>query len=58
MKNEKLDLKELKVKSFVTDLDKGGKNTVKGGLHDSVGFTECNVQEPTKGFCTHVQNCE
>lgn len=31
MKNKKLNLNELKVKSFVTDLENGKENTVKGG---------------------------
>jgi len=31
MKNKKMNLSELKVKSFVTDLKKGKENTVKGG---------------------------
>ena len=31
MKNKKLNLDELKVKSFVTDFENGKENTVKGG---------------------------
>jgi|GEM_PF-5074818 len=32
MKNKKLNLNQLRVKSFVTDLENGKQNTVKGGL--------------------------
>jgi len=47
MKNKKMNLSELKVKSFVTDLEKEKENTVKGGrnsegYHESNGpFSEC-----------------
>ena len=53
MKSKKLNLDELKVKSFVTDLEKKSHKTIKGGLQtivtcgfgqgwcDSYNITEC-----------------
>lgn len=46
MKKSKLNLNELKVKSFVTDLENGKENTVKGG-HDC---------DPTH-TCPPTNNC-
>ncbi len=43
MKSKKLHLNELKIKSFVTDLDKQGAETVKGGLFS---FIICNGDDP------------
>lgn len=39
MKNKKLNLSELKVKSFVTDLENEKGNTIKGG--SMIGNTDC-----------------
>jgi|GEM_PF-2932956 len=52
MKNKKLNLKELTVKSFVTDLENEKEQTVKGG-----GFSNgsiCNTVEPE--FCNWTYN--
>jgi len=48
MKNKKLNLSELKVKSFVTDFKNGEDNTVKGGLRvlRSAGGCEISVGCP------------
>lgn len=40
MKSKKLNLSELKVKSFVTDLENGVGNTIKGG-NSMIGATDC-----------------
>jgi len=45
MKNKKLNLNELKVKSFVTDLEAGKENTVRGGG----GSNECSPGAPSTG---------
>ncbi len=50
MKNKKLNLNELKVKSFVTDFDSADSNTIKGG-----GFSD-NCQ--SDGGCMLSFNCE
>ena len=47
-KSKKLNLKELKVKSFVTDFENGKENTVKGG---DVSERGCTL-EPHKSLCT------
>lgn len=43
MKNKKLNLNELKIKSFVTDLDNGKENTVKGGADQRTTPNVCVV---------------
>lgn len=49
MKNKKLNLNELKVKSFVTDLEKSSANTAKGGLET---WAPC-ITQPIQGVgCT------
>jgi hypothetical protein len=44
MKNEKMNLADLKVKSFVTDFKKDEENTIKGGrtVYCSIGgYSQC-----------------
>lgn len=43
MKKTKLNLKDLKIESFVTDLDNASKNDVKGGGVDS-GVRTCWIE--------------
>ena len=50
MKNKKLKLDELKVKSFTTTMNSQGENTVKGGVYtggwyvsEDAGGTGCNT---------------
>lgn len=62
MKNQKLRLNSIKVKSFVTKVDKAAEKTVKGGG----GYTEAPMQtwEMNGGDCfkwytteCHTANC-
>jgi hypothetical protein len=51
MKNKKLNLEDLKVKSFVTEIQDEMSETAKGGFSDG---TPCNTQEPE--FCNWTYN--
>jgi len=42
MKNSKLNLKSLKVQSFITDIDNVAEQTVKGGRPDTE-YRACNI---------------
>ena len=55
MKNKKLNLNELKVKSFVTDLEKGQVNTINGGdnFHRASVIFGC-IEVPT----AHEESCD
>lgn len=49
MKNKKLNLNELKVKSFVTDFENEKKNTVKGGNGNTSGEVICCMAPSRRG---------
>jgi len=50
MKNKKLNLNELKAKSFVTDLEDGKENTVKGG-GTTWAYGRCGVLDTNYTAC-------
>lgn len=51
---KKLDLATIKVKSFVTNLDQNGEETVKGGSH----ITGCGLCDTDDYFCETIpQQC-
>lgn len=60
MKKSKLNLKDLKVTSFVTDMDKSNTDTVKGGGNGLTGYY-CDSE--AGGYCwsqkchTYNNNC-
>lgn len=61
MKNKKLNISELKVKSFVTDLEKEKANTANGGGYTTADSgsgtfgqtnrTDCNTVAPNLALC-------
>jgi len=56
MKKQKLNLNQLKVKSFVTGLEDEVKDTAKGG-QGSQFYTVCCFDDDTNG-CTLRQRCD
>ncbi len=46
MKNKKLNLNELRVKSFVTEFDNGTENTLKGGTLRTFLVGGCGATNP------------
>ncbi|GAA0188672.1 hypothetical protein GCM10009122_47720 [Fulvivirga kasyanovii] len=56
MKNKKMNLTDLKVKSFITELDSTSENTVKGGYESApaecptgLGAYTCNTKNAECG---------
>lgn len=54
MKNQKLTLKELKVKSFVTNMKNGNAFTLKGGSGLLTCNEQCDKPELTKTGCSFL----
>lgn len=57
MKNKKLNLNALKVKSFVTNIKDDNVNTIKGGSGINTCTPECDPPELTKTGCSFLY-CE
>jgi len=53
MKKNKLNLSELKVKSFVTDFENGKENTVKGGINAMTVEHNCTMAP----VCSGIGDC-
>jgi len=55
MKNKKMNLNELKVKSFVTGFEDVESNTVKGGV---TAFPACRSISPNTSCVYTIEPCE
>lgn len=54
MKNEKLNLKELKVSSFITDIDNKDIGALKGALEDGKGSDIMVIGHTHKNHCNSM----